>query len=148
MDWEKIEKYCGKLSEMQQQILFNLHPNILGKTTRETAQELGLVEADVISAADEIVKKFPDLRKYLGKQGRNRLRKSSKESKVYDIPVPCGSNLEKLAESLGLEFVELELIKAIHPIFGMCLTKKAAGRRLGIGESTVTRIWKDLMTCR
>ena len=53
--------------------------------------------------------------------------------------------MEDLAKKLGLEYIELELLKMIHPIFDVCMTRKMACENLGICVSTGRRIWNDML---
>jgi len=53
--------------------------------------------------------------------------------------------MKTLIESLGIDPMELEFIKLVHPIYNICLTRSEACEQLGWGTSTGERIWKNLL---
>ena len=53
--------------------------------------------------------------------------------------------MEEFAKELGLEYVELELLKMIHPIFDVNMTRKEACDILGISVPTGRRIWNSMI---
>ncbi len=138
LNFDKLEKVFPRMSEEERDTITAVHPLLDGLTVKKGARLLGVSESVLHTRLDILIKKFSLIDPRLNRKKAESTRTENPYSGRDEV-------MEKFAETLGLDPMEYEFIKLIHPIFDIDMTREQACETLGWGLTTGMRIWKSLL---
>ncbi len=140
LSFDVLEKAFPKMTEGEREIITSVHPLLDGTSFREGANLLSMSESKFINLLNGIFGRFPELEKEVLGKRRERRKNSIKENWSDRDMV-----MEEFAGIFGLEPLEYEFLKLIHPIFDVGMTREQACENLGWSRPTGFCIWKSLL---
>lgn len=129
-----------EMTEEERDTITAVHPLLDGCTVKKGAKFLCVSEATLHRRLKKLLNKFPLLDTRV--KGKNWNQTGGRSGKIYS---GREGEMEEFAETLGLDPMEYEFLRLIHPIFDVDMTREQACKTLGWSEPTGLRIWNSLL---
>ena len=141
LNFDVLENAFHSMSDEEREIITSVHPLLDNASFTDAANLVSMTKNKFNNCLDKILNRFPELKEEI--MGRERGRRKGPIKEEWSGQ---DTEMEEFVKTLGLEPVEYEFLRLIHPIFDINMTKKQACETLGFSRPTGRKILNNLIS--